>query len=51
MPVQEVLQEVGALIAGVPPGHRGADGAHLKEKAQLKQRWGWGPPAFPSPGP
>lgn len=29
VPVEQVLQEVGALVAGVAPGHGRADGAHL----------------------
>lgn len=33
MPVEQVLQEVGALVAGVTPGHRRADGAHLEQEA------------------
>lgn len=33
VPVEQVLQEVGALVAGVTPGHRRADGAHLEQEA------------------
>lgn len=33
MPVEQVLQEVGTLVAGVTPGHRRADGAHLEQEA------------------
>lgn len=36
MPVQQVLQEVGALVAGVTPGHGRADGTYLGQSR------GWG---------
>lgn len=30
VPVEEVLEEIGALVAGVPPGHGRAHRAHLR---------------------
>lgn len=33
VPVQQVLQEVGAFVARVPPGHCRADGAHLEHRS------------------
>lgn len=35
MPVQQVLQEVGALVAGVTPGHGRADGTHLGQSQEV----------------
>ena len=50
MPVEQVLQKVGALVARVAPGHGRADGTHLGQSGPVSLQ-GLGGPGARGQGP